>query len=134
LIATSSCVVSVASIWEVAIKHRVGKLPIPPQVFRDEIQYTGAALLAIADVHAIATTEVPLGHKDPFDRLLLATAQTEHLVAADRGRRAAEAGSAGTNIAPETGSVSALNAGYSTNRSPASAIRNTDREGRLEAW
>ncbi len=80
LIATSSCVVSVASIWEVAIKHRVGKLPIPPQIFRDEIQNTGAALLPIADVHAIATTEVPLRHKDPFDCLLLAAAQTEHLV------------------------------------------------------
>jgi hypothetical protein len=55
-------------------------LPIPPQIFRDEVQKTGADLLAIADVHAIATTEVPLEYKDPFDRLLLATAQTEHLV------------------------------------------------------
>ncbi|MGH8534609.1 MAG: type II toxin-antitoxin system VapC family toxin [Gammaproteobacteria bacterium] len=80
LIATSSCVVSVASIWEVAIKHSLGKLPISPRIFRDETRNTGATLLPIADVHAIATTEVPLGHKDPFDRLLLATAQTEHLV------------------------------------------------------
>ena len=80
LIATSSCVVSVASIWEVAIKHRLGKLPISPRIFRDETQNAGATLLPIADVHAIATTDVPLGHKDPFDRLLLATAQTEHLV------------------------------------------------------
>jgi len=80
LIATSSCVVSVASIWEVAIKHRLGKLSITPQIFRDETQNAGATLLPITDVHAIVTTEVPLGHKDPFDRLLLATAQTEHLV------------------------------------------------------
>jgi len=80
LITTSSCVVSVASIWEVAIKHRLGKLPIPPQIFRNETRNTGAALLRIADVHVIATTEVPLRHKDPFDRLLLATAQSEHLV------------------------------------------------------
>ena len=38
LIANSSCVVSVASIWEVAIKHRLGKLPISPQLFRDETE------------------------------------------------------------------------------------------------
>ncbi|MGH8581031.1 MAG: type II toxin-antitoxin system VapC family toxin [Gammaproteobacteria bacterium] len=80
LIVTSSCVVSAASIWEVAIKHRLGKLPIPPQLFRDHMQNAGATLLPIADVHAIATTEVPVGHHDPFDRLLLATAQIEHLV------------------------------------------------------
>lgn len=80
LIATSSCAVSVASIWEVAIKHRLGKLPIPPQLFRDQMQSTGAALLPIADVHVIATTEVPLGHNDPFDRFLLATARIERIV------------------------------------------------------
>ncbi len=79
-ISTSSCVVSVVSIWEVASKHRLGKLPVPPQLFRDETRKAGAALLPIADVHAIATTEIALEHKDPFDRLLLATAQTEHLV------------------------------------------------------
>ena len=35
LIASRPCVVSVASIWEVSIKHRLGKLPIDPAIFRD---------------------------------------------------------------------------------------------------
>jgi PIN domain nuclease of toxin-antitoxin system len=35
LIAGSSCVVSVARIWEVAIRHHPGKLPVPPRRFRD---------------------------------------------------------------------------------------------------
>lgn len=79
LIADSICVVSVASIWEVAIKYRLGKLPVAPQTFRDEMQAAGATVLPINDMHAIATAELP-GHSDPFDCLLLATAQSEHLV------------------------------------------------------
>jgi len=69
--------ISVASIWEVAIKHALGKLPVAPRDFRDELAAAGVAILAIAESHALATAELPAGHKDPFDRLLLATAQCE---------------------------------------------------------
>lgn len=81
-IAASPCIVSVASIWEVAIKHRLGKLPIASQRFRDEMEAAGATILPISDAHAIASGELPPGHDDPFDRLLVATAQVEHLVLA----------------------------------------------------
>jgi len=84
-IAASDCAVSVASVWEVAIKHRLCKLSVSPQVFRDEMRNAGAAILSISDAHALAFAGLPEGHDDPFDLLLLATAQMErmYLVTAD---------------------------------------------------
>ena len=86
LIAGSSCVVSVASIWEVAIKHRLGKLPVPPRRFRDEMRSAGAFILSVSDEHALATADLPIAHSDPFDRLLIGAAQVEQvtLLTADR--------------------------------------------------
>lgn len=88
-IASSACAVSVASIWEVAIKHRLGKLLVSPQVFRDEMRSAGAAILPISDAHAVACARLPAGHGDPFDLLLLATAKEERmrLMTADRALR-----------------------------------------------
>ena len=80
VIAESDCYLSVASVWEVAIKHRLGKLPVAPQIFRDEMAAAGATMLPIADMHAIATSGLEISHGDPFDRLLLATARIEHLI------------------------------------------------------
>ncbi|MBI3400364.1 MAG: type II toxin-antitoxin system VapC family toxin [Acidobacteria bacterium] len=80
LIAASPCVVSVASLWEVAIKHRIGKLPVPPARFRDEMRSAGATILSVSDEHALGTLEHPAHHFDPFDSLLLAVARTEHLI------------------------------------------------------
>jgi len=85
-IATSDCAISVASIWEVAIKHRLGKLAVSPQVFRDEMRNAGAAIVYISDAHALASASLPEGHGDPFDLLLLTTARVERmcLVTADK--------------------------------------------------
>lgn len=80
LIAGSSCVVSVASVWEVAIKHRLGKLPVSPRRFRDEMRSAGAVIHSVSDEHALATAELPYAHRDPFDRLLLSVAEAEQLV------------------------------------------------------
>jgi PIN domain nuclease of toxin-antitoxin system len=77
LMATSACTVSVASVWEVAIKHRIGKLPIDPVTFRDQSIAVGAALLTINDEHAIETARLPDVHEDPFDRLIIAQARVE---------------------------------------------------------
>jgi PIN domain nuclease of toxin-antitoxin system len=77
--AVSACVVSVASIWEVAIKHRLGKLPVPPERFRDGMARGGATILSIHDEHAIASAGLATDHTDPFDRLLVATALVEGL-------------------------------------------------------
>ena len=80
LMAGSPCVVSVASIWEVALKHRLGKLPVSPRRFRDEMRSAGAVILSVSDQHVLTTVDLPEAHRDPFDRLLLSVAETEHLV------------------------------------------------------
>ncbi|MEI4271961.1 type II toxin-antitoxin system VapC family toxin [Klenkia sp. LSe6-5] len=71
-------VVSVVSSWEIVIKSTVGKLrPVPrlPAVLEER----GIRRLAIEDRHLLALAELPLVHRDPFDRLLLAQAQVEGL-------------------------------------------------------
>lgn len=80
LMATTACLVSVASVWEVAIKHRLGKLPVDPVIFRDRSLAAGASLLPIRDAHAIETGKLPGVHEDPFDRLIIAQARIEALV------------------------------------------------------
>jgi PIN domain nuclease of toxin-antitoxin system len=81
LMASTACVVSVASIWEVAIKHRLGKHPVPPVVFREQSLEAGASILVIQDGHVIEAGQLPLLHADPFDRLLIAQARLEGLMA-----------------------------------------------------
>ena len=49
LLASRPCLVSVASIWEVSIKHRIGKLEVSPIVFRDQSIAAGADLLPVLD-------------------------------------------------------------------------------------
>jgi PIN domain nuclease of toxin-antitoxin system len=86
-LANTACLVSVASIWEVAIKHRLGKLPVKPIRFRDECLAAGAALLGIRDTHVIETGSLPGVHEDPFDRLIIAQARIEGLVAVSSDAR-----------------------------------------------
>ena len=87
LMATRTCLISVASIWEVAIKHRLGKLPVDPTRFRDESLAAGARLLGISDTHVVETGRLPGIHEDPFDRLLIAQARSEDLVAVSADAR-----------------------------------------------
>ena len=87
LLASRPCLVSVASIWEVAIKHRIGKLAVSPIVFRDQSIATGADLLPVLDSHVIETAQLPLLHTDPFDRLLIAQARVEGLMAVSSDRK-----------------------------------------------
>ena len=81
LMTTTACMVSVASVWEVAIKHRLGKLSVDPVTFRDQSLDAGASLLMINDAHVIETGCLPGFHEDPFDRLIIAQARTEGLMA-----------------------------------------------------
>lgn len=79
LIGCSRCHVSLASLWEVAIKHRINKLPVSPKDFIGAIEAAAMRLLPIQPAHIVATSELPLLHGDPFDRLLVAQSQTESL-------------------------------------------------------
>ena len=73
---------SAASAWEIAIKHAVGKLPLPAPpgdyVVR-RLRDTGTSALPITHVHALRVALLPRHHRDPFDRLLIAQAQIEDL-------------------------------------------------------
>jgi PIN domain nuclease of toxin-antitoxin system len=79
LVANSECTVSVASLWEVAIKHGLDKLPVTPLRFRDEMIAAGAVILSVTDEHVLTAADVAATHPDPFDRLLLGVAVAENL-------------------------------------------------------
>ncbi|MGH9227981.1 MAG: type II toxin-antitoxin system VapC family toxin [Acidimicrobiales bacterium] len=80
---------SAASAWEIAIKYRIGRLPLPepPTSYVPErMRRSGTAPLAVEAVHALRTSELPDHHDDPVDRLLIAQAQLLRIpiVTADR--------------------------------------------------
>ena len=60
LLVSRTCLMSVVSICEVAIKHRVGKLAVTPVTFRDQSPAAGAALLPVFDAHVIERAQLPL--------------------------------------------------------------------------
>ncbi len=67
--------ISHASIWEIHLKHLAGKLALPqaPRVWLTEQMAIWGAQAAAIDLESVHTTsELPLIHKDPFDRLLVA--------------------------------------------------------------
>jgi len=86
---------SAASSWEIAIKYRLGKLPLPepPSVFvPPRLVRDGIAELPIRHHHALAVANLPQHHNDPFDRLLIAQAQVERLTLISADRRLAPYG------------------------------------------
>ena len=77
--------VSAASIWEVTIKRQVGKLRFDGSP-AEEARRAGFDLLAITAAHAEIAGDLPLHHRDPFDRMLVAQAQAEGLTVVTRDR------------------------------------------------
>ena len=80
---------SVASIWEMGIKVGLGKLPLPEPIDRylsSRMKQLGARSLEIRADHALQAGGLPLHHRDPFDRMLIAQAQVEGMtiVTSDR--------------------------------------------------
>ncbi|MCC7127061.1 MAG: type II toxin-antitoxin system VapC family toxin [Acidobacteria bacterium] len=75
-------VVSVASYWEVVIKTQKGLLSISDLAtwWRQAIDLTSARVLHMRPTHITALAGLPMLHKDPFDRILIAQAKAEGLV------------------------------------------------------
>lgn len=71
---------SAASIWEISIKSALGKLDADSREVLDGIEPAGFSLLAVSGEHAAKVVELPLVHKDPFDRLLVAQALVEPMI------------------------------------------------------
>jgi PIN domain nuclease of toxin-antitoxin system len=75
----SSVWISAATVWEIAIKHSLGRgdMPVSSQ---DALRYfrdSGYRVLPIDPEHAAAIEDLPAHHADPFDRILVAQALTE---------------------------------------------------------
>ncbi len=71
--------VSAASIWEVAIKSRLGKIEADPHELAAAIEASGFLELPVRATHAAGVARLGLHHNDPFDRLLVAQALVEPL-------------------------------------------------------
>lgn len=71
---------SAASAWELAIKTQLGKLGLPnsPEAFiSEQLQLNGFRPLSITVSHALHIASLPMIHRDPFDRILVAQSQLE---------------------------------------------------------
>jgi PIN domain nuclease of toxin-antitoxin system len=78
----NTLIVSAASAWEIAIKVRLGTLPTATDLaadFSGLMEREGFQSLAISAEHGIRAGLLSGPHKDPFDRMLIAQAQAEHI-------------------------------------------------------
>jgi PIN domain nuclease of toxin-antitoxin system len=75
-------VLSVVSVWEMIIKARLGKLTVlsPIRPFLDrQLEDNQITILSVTLEHIFALESLPMHHRDPFDRLLLAQSLTERI-------------------------------------------------------
>ena len=71
--------VSAASLWEIAIKSRLGKIDADPSELAMAIGDSGFDALSVNVAHTIELARLPLLHGDPFDRLLISQAIVERM-------------------------------------------------------
>lgn len=77
--------VSIASIWEIAIKLSIGKLTLPGKL-ESAVEGMAAVPLSITLAHVNRVQHLPFHHRDPFDRILIAQAMEESLTIVTRDR------------------------------------------------
>ena len=70
--------VSVVSFVEIGVKVATGKLRMPADL-REHVLQSGARMLNLSPEHGLGIAELPLHHRDPFDRLLISQARHEGL-------------------------------------------------------
>jgi len=89
LILSSRRYFSAASIWELAVKSSQARSGVPVNVprLRAGLLRNGYAEVPVTSDHALATAALPLHHKDPFDRILLAQATREGLLFLTRDKQ-----------------------------------------------
>ena len=78
--------VSAVSVWEIAIKRAQGKLKAPGGI-AGLVEESGFQELVVTSFHAEQAGGLPMHHRDPFDRMLIAQAQAEGLVIVTSDRR-----------------------------------------------
>jgi PIN domain nuclease of toxin-antitoxin system len=80
--ADNTCLLSMASVWEMAIKRSLGKLELNGDLghfLAEQLPANQIALLPIELHHAVRVVDLPWHHRDPFDRLLVAQALCDGL-------------------------------------------------------
>jgi len=79
---------SVASVWEMAIKASIGRLTLPlsAEAYVAEKIASGYRILTLTWPQAAAVEQLPFHHRDPFDRLLIAQARGERCAIVTRDR------------------------------------------------
>lgn len=80
MLAAEQIFVSAASIWEIAIKARLGKIEGEPERLAQAIEDSGFIELPVSTRHAARVAQLAPHHHDPFDRLLIAQAFSEPLL------------------------------------------------------
>lgn len=90
---------STVSVWEVAIKWSLRKglpddMPISGEDFAAALEEAGVTVMPIVPAHAAALDNLEMHHRDPFDRLLVATARHEGLILLTQDARLADYGKA----------------------------------------
>lgn len=83
--------ISAASVWEIAIKKRLGKLKAPENL-EDAMAANAFHELPISVAHATEAGVLPMHHYDPFDRMLVAQARLENLTLVTRDEEIARYG------------------------------------------
>jgi PIN domain nuclease of toxin-antitoxin system len=78
--------VSIASLWEIAIKLSIGKLSLPNDNLAAAIAHLAVTVLPISVVHVGRAQALPFHHRDPFDRMMIAQAIEEGLTVVTRDR------------------------------------------------
>ena len=79
---------SMASFWEICIKISIGKLKLSKnweKIIKEELAFNSVKFLAISSEYYVQVTKLPLHHRDPFDRLIIAQAISEqcHVLSID---------------------------------------------------
>ena len=75
-------IVSSATAWEIATKYRIGKLSKAKNLvenYEQVLSQAGFSELPITTAHALRAGSLPIAHRDPFDRMLMAQAELENL-------------------------------------------------------
>ena len=80
---------SVVSFAEIGVKAAIGKLSVPRDL-RDHVLRSGLQILRLDVDHGLAVADLPMHHRDPFDRLLIAQARSEQLTIITADRRIAD--------------------------------------------
>lgn len=79
---SNKIMVSSASAWEIATKYRIGKLPEAKELvenYENILQKARFSLLSITTAHSLRAGLLPIQHRDPFDRMIMAQSELEKI-------------------------------------------------------